>query len=98
MRRYANRPDLLAELNRVAAKLAEPAGSPPDDTPYEEGMARGGRQRRVADLLAPDDIKELVASFKAGVAKHRLATKYGISVSSVKRLLRQHRSQQSDAA
>jgi hypothetical protein len=45
---------------------------------------------RVQDKLSDDDVQALLNDFSAGTAKHVLATRYSISLSSVKRLLRQH--------
>jgi hypothetical protein len=49
----------------------------------KEGGA--GALRPVRDRLGDQAVRELVASFQSGVP---LATRYGISLSSVKRLLR----------
>jgi DNA-directed RNA polymerase specialized sigma24 family protein len=91
VRRYANRPDLLDDLIRLAATLTSSAGTSPDGEPYEPGMAQRGRQRLLSNLLSPADVQRLVARFHAGVAKRKLAAEFGISESSVKRLLRRHR-------
>lgn len=91
VRRYANRPDLLDDLARLAAMLAGSADAPPDGQPCEPGMAQRGRQRLLSDLLNPADVQRLVAQFHAGVAKRKLAAEFGISESSVKRILRKHR-------
>ena len=45
--------------------------------------------KKLHDRLTDEKIDELVTAFKTGVAKHVLAERYGISVSSVKRLLRE---------
>lgn len=43
---------------------------------------------RVADRLSDAQVHDLIESFKAGTAKHVLAKRYGISLTSVKTLLR----------
>jgi transposase-like protein len=48
------------------------------------------RQWRVGDRLSEADTEQLVAAFTAGTSKRKLAERYGISESSVKRLIRQH--------
>jgi DNA invertase Pin-like site-specific DNA recombinase len=48
------------------------------------------RAWRTADRLTADDEAEIVRLFMIGTAKTALAEKYGISESSVKRLLRKH--------
>ncbi len=40
--------------------------------------------------MSDRDITELIAAFKVGVPKHVLCEEYGISMTSVKRLLRKH--------
>ena len=92
VRRYANRPDLLDDLSRLAATLTSSAADTSlDGEPYEPGMAQRGRQRLLSNLLSPVDAQRLVARFHAGVAKRMLAAEFGISESSVKRLLRRYR-------
>jgi DNA-binding transcriptional regulator LsrR (DeoR family) len=44
------------------------------------------------DRLTPAELARLVERFVNGTPKHHLAAEYGISESSVKRLLRKHRS------
>ncbi|MER6284437.1 helix-turn-helix domain-containing protein [Streptomyces sviceus] len=46
---------------------------------------------RVSDRLSPEDIQALVAAFANGATKAQLIERFGISRSSVKRILRQHR-------
>jgi hypothetical protein len=52
---------------------------------------RGGGLASVSDRLSGAEVHEITTRFKSGVAKHKLAAEYGISMSSVKRLLRKHR-------
>jgi hypothetical protein len=47
-------------------------------------------QWRVGDRLSEVDVQRLIAAFAAGTSKWRLAERYCISESSVKRLIRQH--------
>lgn len=44
---------------------------------------------RLHDRLSEQEIDMLVIDFMAGVAKHKLAERYGINIKSVKKLLRQ---------
>jgi len=44
--------------------------------------------KRIRDWLSEQDIAELIAAFQVGVPKYILAEQYGISLTSVKRLLR----------
>ena len=48
------------------------------------------RQWRVGDRLSEADTEQLVSAFTAGTSKRKLAHRYGISESSVKRLTRLH--------
>jgi FixJ family two-component response regulator len=52
--------------------------------------AHGTRQQHVSDRLSETDEQQLVVAFTAGTSKRKLAERYGISESSVKRLIRQH--------
>jgi len=44
---------------------------------------------RVSERLSVNDVAELIAAFKAGTAKWKLAKRYGINEKSVKKLLRE---------
>jgi hypothetical protein len=50
--------------------------------------AKADHPRRVVDRLGEQAVRELVEAFHAGTSKWRLAERYGISVSSVKRIIR----------
>jgi len=97
VRRYANRGDLCDDVGRAVVRLTGHGSSVPapanDDEPYEAGAAQRGRQRALAALLSPTDELALVERFTAGEAKTKLATAYGISRSSVQRVLRKHRAE-----
>lgn len=81
--RYSNRQDSLSNLVKVLQRIegedqqAEPGVQSPEPSPLR-GLAR----------LSPDDVRQLAASFQTGTPKHVLAHRYGISLSTVKRLLR----------
>ena len=53
-------------------------------------MRTTGRRgdRRVSDRLGPEELEQLVGAFQRGTSKRQLAERYGISESSVKRLIR----------
>jgi hypothetical protein len=51
-------------------------------------LAPGFRKQQVIHRLGEVAVVQLVTRFEAGTAKHKLAAEYGISLSSVKRLLR----------
>ena len=46
---------------------------------------------QVSDRLSTEDIETLLQAFRAGTPKWQLAEMYGISLTSVKRLVRQSR-------
>jgi hypothetical protein len=64
------------------------AGTGPALVQKEQAALRQPRQVRVRDQLGADGIAELRRDFEAGVTREALAAQYGISLSSVKRLLR----------
>ena len=45
---------------------------------------------RICDRLNATDIEELIKAFKAGTPKWKLAERYGIGLSSIKKPLREH--------
>jgi hypothetical protein len=66
----------------------------PGDKATPVASAEGGqpgRQWRVRDRLSEADVRELVEAFRTGTTKHELVERYGISLSSVKRVLRRCR-------
>jgi hypothetical protein len=86
---YSKRRDLadalvgaVQQLRQVQAQGSEPAPSLCSD--------RSHRQWRIGDRLSEPDQKQLIADFTAGTSKRKLAERYGISESSIKRLIRQH--------
>jgi hypothetical protein len=91
-RRYANRLDLAGELARTVGRLAVRSASADEHLPYEAGMAERGRRRSVRAALTEEQVQQIVASFAAGTPKHRLAVEHGMSLSTLKRLLRVERS------
>jgi len=90
-----NRPDLLHDLRETTRQLKALSS---DDTPARSVKTihrEGGGQRRLSNRLTDDQVRELVAEFEAGVTRLKLAERYGISRTSVAKLLRQWREDQS---
>lgn len=56
-----------------------------------QSTGSGDGAASVRDRLSEADICDIVTRFRAGTPAHRLASEYGISLSSVKRLLRKSR-------
>jgi hypothetical protein len=87
MRRYSNRPDLLRPLLDVLRRIKA------DDKEDEPGgvESREAGSLRPSDRLREEGVREIVEQFRAGTPKHRLAVEYGMSLSTMKRLLRKYR-------
>ena len=90
LRRYSNRGDLVKSVQDVLRRIEE---GDQDNEPGVRSTVRGGGLRPVRERLSEAELGELAASFQAGTPKHRLAARYGISESSVSRVLRKARSQ-----
>lgn len=88
LRRYSNRSDLLKHLVSVLERISEE--TPASDEAPQLASADGPRPQawRVSDRLSSADIKILVTSYLAGGTIRDLAEQYGISTTSVKRVLR----------
>jgi len=93
--RYSKRADVLQDLDRAVRNLTAVLKGEPLPWMKAQSARSTGRVGRavvtVRDRLGEERVQELVASFQAGTAQATLATRYGISLSSVKRLLRKHR-------
>jgi hypothetical protein len=93
---YSNRPDLLKQLANASealgqARALEAVGIP--ERVSVRSAAPPDTAWRVTDRMDDEAIAELVRSFQEdGTPKRLLAERYGISESSVKRILRKHRS------
>jgi hypothetical protein len=88
--RYSNREDLLKPLVNVLERVnSEPEPEEQQDQlPSADGPTPA--TWRVSERLSPADVKTLVKSFLTGDTIRVLAERYGISTTSVKRLLREH--------
>jgi hypothetical protein len=77
-------------LNRELAKFVKDFANGAVSRPLG-GSTRSyhSPKRRIRERLRAQDIAELIAAFKAGAAKWKLAEQYGIGIKSVKRLLRE---------
>lgn len=81
--RYSNHEDALGRVVKVLGQIER---GDPDNEPGVAILA-GSRPRGLAKL-DDGDVRQLVSSFRAGMTKCALAEQYGISESTVKRLLR----------
>jgi FixJ family two-component response regulator len=83
--RYSNRPELLRPLADVLRRSEA-------YVPVQDEQVKSRRRTwSVRERLAPQDVHDLVDLFMAGTPKTQLAAKFGISLSTVKRLLRKIR-------
>lgn len=89
MMSYSKLPHLAVDLGKVADQLTR---ARQDGQPEQSQSVRtvGGSSRTdlLEDRLSEKDIHQLVSDFMNGTPKWKLAECYGISLSSVKRLLR----------
>ncbi|HZX04420.1 hypothetical protein [Kribbella sp.] len=61
------------------------------DLPGVQSTGSGGGSAPIRDRLSEADIRDIVTRFRAGTPKHKLATEYRMSLSTMKQLLRHHR-------
>lgn len=91
LRRYSNRRDLLNDLERAIARLARAAREPASERRSVRSAAGGRRNWAIHERLSETQLLELAQQFHSGTSKWKLAKLYGISESSVKRVLRLYR-------
>ena len=89
LRRYSNREDLLKPLVSVLERINEDLPASQEEAQLVSADGPTSRAWHVSDRLLPTDVKTLGASYLAGSTIRVLAEQYGISTSSVKRLLRE---------
>jgi hypothetical protein len=87
---YSKRRDLADTLVRTVQQLRS-AQAQTSQRAYSVSSTQITRQWRVEDRLSEADMERLITAFTAGTSKQKPAERYGISESSVKRLIRQHR-------
>lgn len=85
--RYSNRPEQIDRIEDILRRIAE---NDQTDLPGQIPTSPPPRSTRLADRLSASEIEQLVQRYRFGVKAAHLAREYGISLSSVKRLLRQH--------
>ena len=88
--RYSNRPDLLEQLRKVAVILS---GDREDGAAGMGGEPVTGsptRSYRLRDRFSSEDLHAMIELYGAGATARQVAERFGVSESSVKRLLRQN--------
>lgn len=91
MTAYSNRLDLASSLVAALDQLRQAQADTSTTTDSVRSTGRSTRQWRVSDRLSEADMRLLVDAFESGTPKWKLAEQYGVSESSVKRLVRRHR-------
>jgi hypothetical protein len=89
LRRYSNLSDKIKSVQTVLQLIEA------NDQTNEPGVCSTGRRGGLVSMrgrLDESALAELVSSFQAGTPKHELASRYLISLSSVKRALRRAKS------
>ena len=87
---YLNRQDLVDALVSAVRQLRQAQEQTNEPAHSLQSTPLSARQWHVGDRLSETDTERLIASFNAGTSKRKLAVCYGISESSVKRLIRQY--------
>jgi hypothetical protein len=95
---YHKRADLADALVRKVQRIKKAQQQPRRERRSVSSTGRSERQWRVADRLSDADVRLLVEAFQGGTPKWKLAELYGISESSVKRLIRRHRAAEGASA
>jgi uncharacterized alpha-E superfamily protein len=86
---YSKRRDLADTLVSAVQQLRKAQAQTEGLVQSVRSAPLSTRQWRIGDRLSQDDREQLLAAFTAGTSKRKLAERYGISESSVKRLIRQ---------
>jgi len=88
--RYSNRCDLLEQLRKVAVILSGACGDSAAGTGGEPVTAPPTRLYRLRDRFSPGDVHAMIELYGSGATVQQVAERFGVSESSVKRLLRQN--------
>lgn len=89
VRRYSNRADLHERL-AAARFMTRQRGRQELDDHAASVSGRTSGVWRVRDRLTDDDVQTLITEFLTGTSKRELASRYAVSVSTVKNILRKH--------
>ncbi|MEV6013755.1 hypothetical protein AB0M29_44390 [Streptomyces sp. NPDC051976] len=96
VRRYSNHPEVAADLVASLKALHAERGRVEVGRVNITSTGRAPSRGRVVDKLSDEQVSALIGEFHAGTIRKELAAKYGISLSSVTRLLRKHGARLSD--
>ena len=84
---YSNQQDLADLLRRARVWLSEDRRGPVQDRQASVEAKPPAVPRRVVDRLGEDAVREMIEARQAGAELRELVERYGISESSVKRVL-----------
>jgi hypothetical protein len=91
---YSKRPDVLQDLDHALHQLGEALAEPAPHPVSVRSSGRVGRVWAMTDRLTDAQVRDLVAAFRTGTPKWKLAEQYGISPKSVQRLVRHYERQE----
>ncbi|MEA5358733.1 hypothetical protein VA596_04235 [Amycolatopsis sp., V23-08] len=96
--RYHKRPDLADALVRAVQRLRKAQQSPRRPRRSVQSTGRSERQWRVTDRLDAAAIRLICEAAAKGVSKPALAKQYGVSLSSIQRLVKREEQHQFDGS
>ena len=88
---YSKRPDLLDDLDRAVCRTAKTRARIETRSHGETAAPPLFRARRLVDRIGDELTRDLRTDRQSGLTMRALAERYGISLSSVKRILRRER-------
>ena len=91
---YSHTPERLDDLRKAVEIVRRQEADEPDAERNED--ASRPRQWSMADRLSPEEVQTIINRYRTGTIAKDLAATFGISLSSVRRLLRKHRARLSD--
>lgn len=88
---YSNRSDLREQLQQVAVILSEDASQGDGEGSGADGVVLNpGRRWSLYDRFFPEDLQGMIDLYRSGATARQVAEKFGIGLTSVKRVLREH--------
>lgn len=88
---YSKKSSILVDLQYAAAQLKNALLRPNDKRRSVASAGRVGRVWKLTDKLTEEAITKIVERRRAGIAVIKIAGEFNISESSVKRIVRLHR-------
>jgi hypothetical protein len=85
---YSNRPSYLVDLQYTLAHLKKAQLAPPGKRRSVSGPPRNAQKWAMDERLAEGQVAEIIRQYRAGKIGKELAAEFKISLSSVRRLLR----------